>query len=325
MAKTRPGSLAPPPTMLAARVHAYGGPSSIKIEAVPTPAPGPGEVLVRVMAAGVGPWDALIRTGHSGVPQSLPLTLGADICGEIFALGEGVDGFEVADAVYGVTNPSFVGGYAQYALARSSMIAPKPPSLSDEEAASAPVVGVTAMQMLWRHAKLQPGEAVLIHGAGGSVGDYAVHMAKAKGVRVLATARPQDQARLRTLPLDGAIDLNATGARAETFDAALDLVGGPSQTQLFDFVKPGGVIVSSVSPPDGKLSDAKGVRTDFLIVDVDTQSLEALTALFRAGVVRPSVGKVLPLSAAMQAHELMAQASRPPGKIVLQVADRQDG
>ena len=172
------------------------------------------------------------------------------------------------------------------------MIAPKPPSLSVDEAASAPVVGVTAMQMLWRHAKLQRGEAVLIHGAAGSVGDYAVHMAKAKGVRVLATARPQDQARLRTLPLDGTIDLNAASAHAETFDAALDLVGEPSQSQLFDFVKPGGVIVSSVSPPDNNLSGAKGVRTAFLIVDVDTRSLEELTELFQAGVVRPSVGKV---------------------------------
>ncbi len=325
MSKNRPRSFVLTPTMLAARVHAFGGPCAIKVEAVPTPEPGPGEVLVRVIAAGVGPWDALIRAGHSGVPQSLPLTLGADICGEIFAVGEGVDGFEVTDAVYGVTNPSFVGGYAQYALARSSMIAAKPPSLNDDEAASAPVVGVTAMQMPWRHAKLQRGEAVLIHGATGSVGDYAVHMAKAKGVRVLATARPQDQARLRTLPLVGTIDLNAASAHAETFDAALDLVGGPSQSQLFDFVKPGGVIVSSVSPPDNNLSGAKGVRTDFLIVDVDTQSLEELTELFQAGLVRPSVGKVLPLSAAREAHELMAQASGPPGKIVLQVADSQNG
>ena len=324
MSKNLPRSFVLTPTMLAARVHAFGGPCAIKVEAVPTPEPGPSEVLVRVIAAGVGPWDALIRAGHSGVPQSLPLTLGADICGEIVTVGEGVDGFEVTDAVYGVTNPSFVGGYAQYALARSSMIAAKPPSLNDDEAASAPVVGVTAMQMLWRHAKLQRGEAVLIHGAAGSVGDYAVHMAKAKGVRVLATARPQDQARLRTLPLDGTIDLNAASAHAETFDAALDLVGGPSQSQLFDFAKSGGVIVSSVSPPDNNLSAAKGVRSDFLIVDVDTQSLEELTELFQAGLVRPSIGKVLPLSAAREAHELMAQASRPPGKIVLQVADSQN-
>ena len=270
------------------------GPCAIKVEAVPTPETDPGEVRVRVIAAGVGPWDALIRTGQSGVPQSLPLTLGANICGKISAVGEEVDGFEVTDAVYGVTNPSFVGGYAQYALARSSMIAPKPPSLGDYEAASAPVVGVTAIQMLWRHAKLQRGEAVLIHGAAGSVGGHAVHMAKAKGLRVLATARPQDQARLRTLPLDRTVDLDAASAHGETFDAALDLVGRPSQSQLFDFVKPGGVIVSSVSPPDNNLSGAKGVRADFLIVDVDTRSLEVMTELFRARVVRPSVGKVLP-------------------------------
>jgi NADPH:quinone reductase-like Zn-dependent oxidoreductase len=305
--------------MLAGRVHAYGPPSAIQVEQISTPEPGAGDVLVRVKAAGVGPWDALIRTGHSGVPQSLPLTLGSDICGEVVAVGGGVGRFEVGDAVYGVTNPGFVGGYAQYALARASMIASKPPGLEDVEAASAPVIGVTALQMLWGHAGLQSGQSVLIHGARGNVGAYAVRIAAAKGVRVLATARPKDQAQLQALPLAGTIDLDAPAASAEVVDAALDLVGDPSRDRLFGLIRPGGVLVSAVSPPDPGLARQSGVRADFFIVAVDTQSLDELTELFRTRIIRPAIGAVLPLSEAPQAHELLADAARPPGKIVLQM------
>lgn len=309
-----------PAEMLAARVHAFGPPTVIQVEVVPTPEPGPGEVLIRVDVAGVGPWDALIRTGRSGIPQTLPLTLGSDICGKIVGLGERVDRFILGEAVYGVTNPSFVGGYAQYAVAKASTIAAKPPELSDLEAASAPVIGVTALQMLWSRAKLQADQSVLVHGATGNVGAYAVRMAAAKGLRVLATARPKDQAMLQALPLSGAVDLGAA-PESTTVDAALDLVGGPSQSRLFSFVRPGGVLVSSVSPPDADAAQAHDIRAEFFIVDVDTRSLDALTALFRAGVVRATIGAVLPLAAARQAHVLMAATSRPPGKILLQVAE----
>jgi len=303
--------------MLAARVHVYGPPSVIQVDPIATPQPGPGDVLVWVKAAGVGPWDALVRTGRSGVPQALPLTLGSDICGEVVAVGECVDRWNVRDTIYGVTNPSFVGGYAQYALARGSMIASKPPQLSDVEAASAPVIGVTALQMLWTHADLKPSQSVLIHGAAGNVGRYAVRMAAAEGVRVLATARPQDRASLQALPLAGVVDLDAPASSAETVDAALDLVGGPSQSRLFGFIRAGGVLVSSVSIPDRAVARERNVRPDFFIVAVDTASLDQLTELFRTGVVQPAVGAIIPLSAARQAHEMMADASRPPGKIVL--------
>ena len=262
--------------MLAARVHAYGPPSVIQVEPIATPQPGPGDVLVRVKAAGVGPWDALVRTGRSGVPQALPLTLVPTFRGEVVAVGEGVDRWNAGDAIYGVTNPSFVGGYAQYALARASMIASKPPQLSDVEAASAPVIGVTALQMLWTHAELKPGQSVLIHGAAGNVGRYAVRMAAAKGARVLATARPQDRASLQALPLAGVVDLDAADPAVETVDAALDLVGGPSQSRLFGFVEAGGALVSSVSPPDPAVARLRNVRPDFFIVAVDTTSLDQL-------------------------------------------------
>src|SRR5919199_567617 len=161
-------------TMMAWRVHEFGPPSVMRFERVPRPDPGPGEVLVKVEAAGVGPWDGWIRAGKSALPQPLPLTLGSDLCGEIVAVGPGVSDLRVGDPVYGVTNPRFIGAYAEYALASAAMIARKPTSLTYIEAASVPVIAVTAWQGLFDQAQLTAGQTVLIHGAAGNVGAHAV-------------------------------------------------------------------------------------------------------------------------------------------------------
>src|SRR4051812_11651273 len=161
-------------TMMAWRVHAFGTPQAMSFEAIPRPEPGPGEVLVRVHAAGVGPWDGWIRAGRSALPQPLPLTLGSDLSGVIASVGIEVADLAIGDAVFGVTNPRFVGAYAEYAVASATMIGHKPRTLTHVQAASVPVVGVTAWQGLFDEARLQPGQTVLIHGAGGNVGSYAV-------------------------------------------------------------------------------------------------------------------------------------------------------
>jgi NADPH:quinone reductase-like Zn-dependent oxidoreductase len=134
------------PSMKAWRVHEFGPPDIMRFEQVPRPDPGPGEVLVKVEAAGVGPWDGWIRAGKSALPQPLPLTLGSDLSGEIVTVGLGVSDLRVGDQVYGVTNPRFVGAYAEYALACAAMISRKPTSLTYIEAASVPVIAVTAWQ-----------------------------------------------------------------------------------------------------------------------------------------------------------------------------------
>src|SRR5690349_1616183 len=163
-------------SMMAWRVHAFGPPETMQFERVPRPDPGPGEVLVKVHAAGVGPWDGWIRAGKSALPQPLPLTLGSDLSGEIQAVGPDVSELRVGDQVYGVTNPRFIGAYAEYALASAAMIARKPTSLSHIEAASVPVIAVTAWQGLFDQAQLTAGRTVLIHGAAGNVGAYAVQL-----------------------------------------------------------------------------------------------------------------------------------------------------
>lgn len=162
--------------MKAARIHQFGSPDVIIIDDMPCPTPGPGEVIVRVVAAGVGLWNALIRTGKAVVNSPLPLVLGAELSGAVTIAGPSVPEFKTGDEVYGATNKQFYGAYAEYALASTTTLAPKP-GLRNVEAASVPVVGVTAWQMLFDYGQVQSGQTILIHGAAGNVGAYAVQLA----------------------------------------------------------------------------------------------------------------------------------------------------
>ena len=167
--------------MRASRVHRFGPPENIAFEEIPRPEPGRGEVLVRVEAAGVGPWDAWIRAGRSVLPQPLPLTLGSDLSGVIDAVGPGAEGWEPGAEIFGVVNRRCTGAYAEYAAAEAGMIARKPAALGHIAAASVPVIAVTAWQMLFQHARIAPVQTVLVHGAAGNVGAYAVQLAKREG------------------------------------------------------------------------------------------------------------------------------------------------
>ena len=208
-----------------------GHQSVMRFERVPRPNPGPGEVLVKVEAAGVGPWDGWIRAGKSALPQPLPLTLGSDLSGEIVAVGPGVSDLRVGDQVYGVTNPQFIGAYAEYALASAAMVSSKPTSLTYIEAASVPVIAVTAWQALFDQAQLKAGQTVVIHGAAGNVGAYAVQLARRAGVRTIATAATDDIPFVRNLGANTVIDYRTQRFEEEVrdADAVIDLVGGETQ------------------------------------------------------------------------------------------------
>src|SRR5689334_18888436 len=172
--------------MKAVRIHRFGPPSVVVVEDIQRPAPGPGEVLVRVAATGVAPWDALIREGQSKVSPPPPLTLGSDLSGVVEASGPEVTDLEKNDEVYGVTNPQFCGANAEFAIASASMVAKKPARLTHLEAGSAPVIAVTAWQMLFEYARAAENQRVLILGAGGNVGAYAVQLAAMKGLNITA-------------------------------------------------------------------------------------------------------------------------------------------
>jgi NADPH:quinone reductase-like Zn-dependent oxidoreductase len=156
--------------MKAACVHRFGGLDAVIYEDVSRPAPGKGQVLVRVKAAGVGPWDAWVRAGKSAIPQPLPLTLGSDLSAIVEIIGLDVNDFQPGDGIFGVTNSNFTGAYAEYAVAEAAMLARRPRSLSDIEAASVPVVASTAWQMVFDHGQVDGTMRVLVHGAAGNVG-----------------------------------------------------------------------------------------------------------------------------------------------------------
>ena len=309
--------------MKAARVHTLGSVDVISIDDVPKPEPGEGEALVRVKAAGVGLWDAWIRNGKSVIPQPLPLTLGSDLSGEVESVGPGVEQLEIGEEVFGITNERFTGAYAEYALAKASMIARKPKSLNPTHAASVPVVAVTAWQMVLEFAKLASGQTVLIHGGAGNVGGYAVQLAKRAGALVVVTASAKDTNYVRSLGADGVINYQTSRfeEQVKDIDAVLDTVGGDTLDRSYGVLKGGGILVSSAEQPSKEKAQECGVRALFFLVEVTTERLTKLAELIDAGKLKTEVGEVLWLEEARKAHEMLAGAPHRRGKIVIKIAD----
>lgn len=310
------------PSMKAIRIHQFGSPEVMALETVERPHPGPDEILVRVAAAGVGPWDAWVREGKSVLPQPLPLTPGSDVSGTIVELGAAVTGFSLDEKVFGATNSRFTGGYAEYATVKTSMAAHKPRGLKETEAAAAPVVTVTAWQMLFDHARIHADQRVLVLGAGGSVGACAVQLALGTGARVIGADVPATLEAVRALGAHEVVDASAAGFEASMapVDAVIDTVGGAVQTRAMAALKSGGVLVSSVSEPDAAEAARRAVRAEFILVAVNTVTLMRIGRLMEDRELTVRVGAVLALAEARTAHEMLTgRRPRPRGKIVLAV------
>jgi NADPH:quinone reductase-like Zn-dependent oxidoreductase len=271
------------------------------------------------MAAGVGPWDALIREGKSKISPPPPLTLGSDLSGIVEAVGPGVVDFKSGDEVYGVTNPQFCGAHAEYAVASANMMAKKPQRLTHIEAASVPVVAVTAWQMLFEYAHAVVGQSVLILGAAGNVGAYAVQLAISAGMRVVAVVGSQDIEFVQGLGAEAFVDYRV--AKFEDIpqvDVVLDTVGGNLLERSLRTLKPKGTLVSVVST--APLPQRSDVQVIFFYVEVTAARLSLLTHSFDNARLLPRVGSVLPLREVRSAHQMLGGAPHQRGKIVLQVA-----
>jgi len=307
--------------MKAARVLRFGPPDVIENDDLPRPEPAAGQLLVRVRAAGVGNWDALVRQGK--IPnESLPLTLGYELSGIVEGLGAQVSGFSLGDEVYGATNEQLTGAYAEYALPSARMMAQKPKALTFVEAASAPIVAVTSWQMLFDYAQVTAGQTVLIHGAAGNVGAYAVQLARQAGLHVVATAGSANLEYVRRLGAEKVVDYkkerfedSVTGV-----DVVLDTVGGDTQQRSLQVLKPGGILVSVVSPVPEAAQKHYGIRAAYFYVDVTTARLNKIAELLDNGKLLTEVGTVLPLEEARIAHEMLEGAPHKRGKIVLSIA-----
>jgi NADPH:quinone reductase-like Zn-dependent oxidoreductase len=307
--------------MRAARVLRFGPPNVITNDDLPRPEPAPGQLLVRVKAAGVGKWDALIREGKAQL-HPLPLILGSELSGIVEGIGADVSGFKLGDEVYGATNEQFSGAYAEYAVPFAKKMAQKPNTLSFIEAASAPIVTVTAWQMLFDYARVTAGQTVLIHGAAGNVGAYAVQMAKQAGLHVVASAGSADLDYVRGLGAERVVDYKKERFEDSVsgVDVVLDTVGGDTQLRSLRVLKHGGILVSVVSPVPEPIQRRYGVRAAYFYVDVTTARLNKITELFDSRKLVTEVGSVLPLEEARIAHEMLGGAPHQRGKIVLSIA-----
>jgi NADPH:quinone reductase-like Zn-dependent oxidoreductase len=268
----------------------------------------------------VAPWDAIIREGKSKVSPPPPLTLGSDLSGIVEAVGPSVLDFRIGDDVYGVTNAQFCGANAELAVASAGMVAKKPRNLSHLEAASVPVVAVTAWQMLFEYAQVVAGQSILILGAGGNVGAYAVQLAARTGLDIVAVAGSKDLELVRSLGAKTALDYRTVNFEEAIpqLDVLIDTVGGETLERTFEKLKSGGVLVSVVSTKP--LPERTGVRSVFFYADVTTGRLGVLTKFFEDRKLCVRVGSVLPLNDARRAHYMLAGAPHKPGKIMLEIA-----
>ncbi|MGA8109760.1 MAG: NADP-dependent oxidoreductase [Acidobacteriaceae bacterium] len=302
--------------MKAIRMHQYGGPEVLTLDEVPRPDPGPGQVLVRVHAAGVNPADWKVRAGYfqKFMPLQFPAILGFDFSGEVEALGPGVTGFSKGAQLYGTA----MGTYAEYVAAKVGEFALKPRSLDYVQSASIPVSAQAAWQSLFDAGGLTAGQTVLIHGATGGVGSFAVQFAKAKGAHVLGTASGRNQAYLRELGVDQPIDYETTKFEtvAHGVDVVFDTQGGETQQRSWQVLKKGGVLVSIAQEPSQEEAAKYAVRGVYVGQQPNPAELAEIAQLIDAGKVKTYVEVVLPLAEARHAQEL-SQSGHTRGKIVL--------
>ena len=306
-------------TMKAVRIHNYGSSDVLKLEATPRPQPGPGQVLIRVQAASVNPIDWKIRAGYlkQWMPVPMPFTPGRDVSGVVEAVGSGVSRFKQGDEVFGLVN----GAYAEFVVATEGELAHKPRTLTHTQAAAVPLAALTAWQAIFDKAGLVAGQTILIHGAAGGVGNFAVQFAKVKRARVIATGSESNQAFLKQLGADEIIDYGKGRFEdaVRDVDVVFDTIGGETQQRSYGVLKKGGVLVSVAAPPSAEDAAKHGVRAEFSSTQSNAVQLQEIAEFLELGCVTTHVQAVLPLSEVRHAHQ-MSETGHARGKIVLSVA-----
>jgi NADPH:quinone reductase-like Zn-dependent oxidoreductase len=312
------------PTMRAVRISEFGGPDVLRVEEVPRPAPGAGELLVAVHAAAINPVDTGVRAGElqSLASARLPYIPGYDLSGVVVEVGEGVTRYAPGDEVFAMRHLRRGGAYAEYAVVREEEAARKPTRASHAEAASLPLVALTVWQAFFETADLQPGETVLIHAGAGGVGTAAVQIAKWRGARVIATASQRNHAFLRSIGADEVIDYTTQRFEdvARDVDVVLDPIGGETQVRSLATLRDGGRLVGLVGLTSAARNAGRGIRATAILVEPDSAQLRQIAELVDGGHLRPIVSHRMPLEDAPEAHR-QSETGRTRGKIVLDVRD----
>jgi NADPH:quinone reductase-like Zn-dependent oxidoreductase len=305
--------------MKAIELKDFGGPEQLVETDFPKPVAQMGQVVVRIHATSLNPIDPKRASGdmRQHFPVIFPFIPGGDFAGTVDSIGENVVGYELGDEVWG--NSDAAGTYAEYLAIHVGQIARKPRNLTFVEAASLAVVAQTAQQAL-DHAGLEPGQTILIHGAGGAVGSVAVQLAHNLGARVIASASPGSFERLRSYGADQLIDYKTTRFESvvKDVDAVLDGVGGETQQRSYAVLKRGGILVAISQPPNTDEAAKYGVRAMMFSTQSSPETLNQLTTEIEAGRLKPYVVKTYPLSEIPQAWRDFT-TERTAGKVVFVV------
>lgn len=329
-------------------VDRYGDADAVRAAEVPDPSVGARDVLVRVRAAAVNPVDLKIRNGDlkAVLPLRAPFVLGNDVAGTVVAVGAQVTRFAVGDEVYAHPEQNRMGTFADLVAIHQDDVASKPTTLSMEEAASVPLVGLTVWQALVERAGLRPGQKILIHAGAGGVGTLAIQLAKHLGAGVATTASGAKVELVKQLGADVVIDYrkDAFDTILHDYDVVLDTVGGDTLDRSLSVLRPGGVAVSIAGPPDPAFAREIGanpvirlaiaalslrirrrarrqqVRYSYLFVKASGDQLRELGALLDAGVIRPVVDSVFAFDQTRDALAHLEQGRIKAGKVVIRMA-----
>jgi NADPH:quinone reductase-like Zn-dependent oxidoreductase len=312
--------------MRAVLVHGYGKPDAIRIEQARKPALQPDEILVRVHAASVNPVDWKVCDGvlKDKLPMPIPFIPGGDFSGTVAAAGSEAADFPAGMAVFGMTGtPGYrAGAFAEFVAVKAEHLAPKPESLSHEQAASVPLAALTAWQAVFDRAGVQLGQRVLVHAGAGGVGGFAIQFAHVAGAIVTTTTSAANTDYVRALGADEVIDYRTQKFEdvVRDFDVVIDLIGGETQERSYAVLRRGGVLVNAWGAIMQDKADAAGVRGVKVAVEPDAGQLTRISELIDSGQVRVSVAKTFALTDCVAALD-ESRAGHVRGKIVLKVAD----
>ncbi len=327
-------------------LDAYGKGHQLRLGEMPDPVVGPDDVLIEIHAAGLNVIDSKIRNGEFKLimPYTLPLVLGADLAGIVKRVGANVTRFAVGDAVYGSPRQGRIGTFAEVIAVDQADLALKPANLSMVEAASIPLVGLTAWQVLVERAKLQRGQKVLIHAGSGGVGTFAIQLAKHLGLHIATTAGTDNLDLVRSLGADVVVDykIQDFSELLSGYHGALNSLDGKTLAKSLQVLKPGGKLISISGPPDPAFARQQGlhwplrqvirllsasirrkarrrdVSYSFLFMQASGEQLTTITTLIESDEIRPVVDRVFPFA---KMNDAMAyiDTGRAKGKVVLSV------
>jgi NADPH:quinone reductase-like Zn-dependent oxidoreductase len=309
-------------TMKAVRLHNYGSADVLSYEDATRPIPNGNEVLIRVHATSVNPFDLAVRAGYlaSVFHYTFPLIPGTDVSGVIESIGESVTNLKPGDEVYTRAGVYKDGAYAEYVSVLAEDVVAKPKSLDHIHAAALPHVTLAAWQALYESANLQKDQTVLIHGAAGGVGHVATQLAHLRGAKVIGTASTNLNF-LHEIGVDEVIDYTNTSFEdvVHNVDVVLDTIGGDTQLRSWGVLKKGGMMVSLIQAPSEEIAAKYGVRQQMVMTSPPIgKTLAEVATLVDSGKIKPLVSAVMPLRDIRNGHRLV-ESRHTCGKIVLQV------